>query len=170
MCHCKCRYTGNDLDRNLDMKPKLIMFIVFFPIFELIAFILTYLGQAIYSIRVLDNTTPFIDLFLEYIKHPINAAQECIATRNPLIFFLPILFFILLIMAMTVKERQTSRIDDSGIYGTANWATIESLTSKNIVGKRKFDTCTKKKFLNDFLESIDIDENTKKETKAKKRG
>ena len=136
------------------MKNKLIIFVIFFPLFELIAFILTFLGQAIYSIRVLGNTMPFVDLFLNYILHPIQAVQECIVTKNPLIFCLPILFLVFLITVMSTKERKTSTIDGSGIYGTANWESIGNLTRRNIIGKSKFTRYSKKQFLDNFLESL----------------
>ena len=148
------------------MKTKVIIFMILLPIFEILAVLLAFMMQAVYVIRVNDSTASFMNLFLGYIAHPFWAIRECIDIRNPFILILPILAVILLLFLMLYKPRVTSRIDDSGIYGTANWATIESLPRKNIVGKRKFDTCTKKKFLNDFLESID--ENTKKETKKRR--
>lgn len=141
------------------MKTKIITFIIMFPLFQILGFIITCLTQVLYVVRKKEVTTPFAELFIEYILHPILTVQECINLKNPFVFIMPVLMMILLIYLLTLKARITSQIDGSGIYGSANWESIGNLTRRNVIGKRKFTRYSKKKFLEYFLESID--ENTK---------
>lgn len=137
------------------MKIKLILFAILFPFLEFFAFILTWFIQAMYVLKMDNLNMPFEKLFFSYLLHPIYAVQECMKYKNPFIFILPIGAIILLIYLLNVDKIKASELDEKAdIYGTAGWASIKSLTNKNLLGKSKFSVCSKKMFLNRFLESI----------------
>ncbi len=144
------------------MKAKIISFLVLFPLCEIMAVICTFMMQALSDIRKQELEQSYIDVLIQYMAHPINGIEVCIVDRNPFIWILPVAVIVLLIFALTRKARITSQIDNSGIYGTANWESIDKLTRKNLRGKRKFCTYTKKYFLNKFLESINENDKRKR--------
>lgn len=138
------------------MKRKIIIFIILFPIFEALALVGVFLSQAMYDIRVHNFQQPFADIFINYLFHPVSAVERCITDKNPMVWLLPVLVFLLLIYTVTRKHRRHSEIDEeSGIYGNANWERPENLTRKNFRKQSKFTICSKRSFMNDFLESID---------------
>lgn len=138
------------------MKAKMIIFLILFTIFEGLAFLIAYAIQTLYVIKMDGLDISFISLFLSYLFHPIYAIQECMQYKNPFIVIAPVGAIILVIYILfSTRDTYKSGIDSKAdIYGTANWDTIGNLTRKNIMGKSKFITCSKKMFLNEFMESI----------------
>lgn len=138
------------------MKTKIIIFFLLFPIFEIIAVVCTFMMQALFDIKKNNVDETYINILAQYIFNPVDGIVACIDGKNPFILILPVLFLILLIYSLTQKTKITSQIDDkSSIYGTANWESVDKLTKKNILGKSKFCTFTKKYFLKQILESIE---------------
>ena len=137
------------------MKVKAIIFLILFPIFEGLAFLITYAIQVVYVIRMENLDVSFSSLFTSYLLNPGYAISECIHYKNPFLFIVPIGALILLIYFLFINRiLAASEIDSKAdIYGTANWESIQNLTRKNF-GKRKFFTCSKKQFLDSFMESI----------------
>lgn len=138
------------------MKAKFITFMILLPICEVLALVGVFLSQAMYDIKVHHYQQPFTDIFIHYLLHPISAVTWCIEDKNPMVFILPLAVLVLLMYGITRKHKTAAQIDEtSGIYGNANWERPENLTRKNFRKQSKFTICSKRSFMNNFLESID---------------
>lgn len=137
------------------MKKKIKLFLILFPLLELIAFLLAFLIQILYEIKVYKMQLSVGERLLQMIQAPVQSFMQCIDAHNPFIIIFPVGILIFIIYVLSKKAKRHGEIDEeSGIYGDANWETAYNLTKQNRRKRSKFIFRQERSIINSFLESI----------------